>query len=161
MVGTVFEDKAVSIHAPAWEATLYSCRLTPIFQVSIHAPAWEATGYYQRFNARKISFNPRPRMGGDMRLSRPLVNLAVSIHAPAWEATTPLFNPADTSAVSIHAPAWEATNCCRLSKTVYSFQSTPPHGRRHHAADKFGIFLVFQSTPPHGRRRNMTRRCIW
>ena len=34
---------SVSIHAPAWGATLPDCRYWVVIDVSIHAPAWGAT----------------------------------------------------------------------------------------------------------------------
>ncbi len=60
--GTV---QVVSIHAPAWGATVDDRDYLEQFCVSIHAPAWGATD------------DPveRARIG------------AVSIHAPAWGAT--------------------------------------------------------------------------
>ena len=38
-----WRDQQVSIHAPAWGATIVSCRISYRFFVSIHAPAWGAT----------------------------------------------------------------------------------------------------------------------
>ena len=55
----------VSIHAPAWGATLRQNNLCHTFRVSIHAPAWGATCNEFIFSCRK----------------------RVSIHAPAWGAT--------------------------------------------------------------------------
>ena len=55
----------VSIHAPAWGATLGSCSNNIDINVSIHAPAWGAT----------------PTTDANARY------LDVSIHAPAWGAT--------------------------------------------------------------------------
>ncbi|ABC78609.1 hypothetical cytosolic protein [Syntrophus aciditrophicus SB] len=77
----------VSIHAPAWGATLDCRGETLTLKVSIHAPAWGATltsvpsGIDSRFQSTPPhggrhapacprfriagSFNPRPRMGGD------------------------------------------------------------------------------------------------
>ena len=55
----------VTIHAPAWGATLLSHKLLSMIYVSIHAPAWGATKagcFFRRL-------------------------IAVSIHAPAWGAT--------------------------------------------------------------------------
>ncbi len=55
----------VSIHAPAWGATVKHGCVGLTFSVSIHAPAWGATDYKTAF----------PRV------------TEVSIHAPAWGAT--------------------------------------------------------------------------
>ena len=78
---------------------------------------------------------------------------------------------------SIHAPAREATMATITpARPAIWFQSTPPHGRRHHGkhhvtrlCESFNPRLrtggdasrasscmrsqLFQSTPPHGRRR--------
>ena len=100
----------VSIHAPAWGATLNCVYYEPYPCVSIHAPAWGATcsgapGENCRtgFNPRprmggnncsapntvspSSSFNPRPRMGGNERGAGGGGRFEVSIHAPAWGAT--------------------------------------------------------------------------
>ncbi len=81
-----------------------------VFAVSIHAPAWGATLF-----AGDIFFQPcafqstRPR--GARRNRKIVSTLAslVSIHAPAWGATilTPYVEL--VGKVSIHAPAWGAT----------------------------------------------------
>ena len=79
----------VSIHAPAWGATLFRFSKRLGCHVSIHAPAWGATAQLRV-------------------LSRPLL---VSIHAPAWGATPiPVLEKTGIT-VSIHAPAWGATAC--------------------------------------------------
>ena len=55
----------VSIHAPAWRATIvllcFSCQSS----VSIHAPAWRATLANKIAISTGYGFNPRPRMEGD------------------------------------------------------------------------------------------------
>ena len=104
-----------------------------IFYVSIHAPAWGATlngliGY--RCSG---SFNPRARVGRDRMIGMicfsPAVfqstrprgarlfarlswspSLHVSIHAPAWGATKAVLLLSSLPHVSIHAPAWGATS---------------------------------------------------
>ena len=55
----------VSIHAPAWGATVASDSKVMALSVSIHAPAWGATLYTPTDRSEWI----------------------VSIHAPAWGAT--------------------------------------------------------------------------
>ena len=57
--------KTVSIHAPAWGATLGALDLNELARVSIHAPAWGATRENISLEIQEI----------------------VSIHAPAWGAT--------------------------------------------------------------------------
>ena len=59
-------DTNISIHAPAWGATIYGCGPTSVFlQISIHAPAWGAT---------VLSWDKNK-------------GFLISIHAPAWGAT--------------------------------------------------------------------------
>ena len=100
----------ISIHAPAWGATvLLMLDASPvIFQstlphgerparrprrgrdrlISIHAPAWGATGFAVAF-----------WFAADL----------ISIHAPAWGATRGIPDPGRQQHISIHAPAWGAT----------------------------------------------------
>ena len=122
----------VSIHAPAWGATLSVCSCSVGLWVSIHAPAWGAT-FFIFFIFFIKCFNPRPRMGGDniyyhmgsmvIRFQstpphggRPkkgkkfYTKPEVSIHAPAWGATTGRGGLKIAHEVSIHAPAWGATD---------------------------------------------------
>ena len=82
-----FAFRVVSIHAPAWGATLRCFILSARVIVSIHAPAWGATS-----------------SRADLHWQAP-----VSIHAPAWGATPRAFFSTVFNAVSIHAPAWGAT----------------------------------------------------
>ena len=101
--------------------------------VSIHAPAWGATlrfdcgvAFYSCFNPRArvgrddavlkasrtlVGFNPRARVGRDALASgRGALRKYVSIHAPAWGATYRGRRlPPNQIQVSIHAPAWGAT----------------------------------------------------
>ena len=81
-------DLMVSIHAPAWGATLKSSVKKKQTIVSIHAPAWGAT---------------LPCVA--MR-----IKMQVSIHAPAWGATFCNGKFSGLYIVSIHAPAWGATS---------------------------------------------------
>src|SRR5690606_35673289 len=78
--------------------------------VSIHAPAWGATMRSGPRPVRVASFNPRPRVGGDATSANGvMVVISVSIHAPAWGATGGRQADGPGQAVSIHAPAWGAT----------------------------------------------------
>ncbi len=134
----VLHPPRVSIHAPAWEATIDLQERHYRQCVSIHAPAWEATRRASGPTPHgSSSFNPRPRVGGDFRSANnsPLqysFNPRPRVGGDAcrrWHPASPL--------VSIHAPAWEATPSAPVT----------PGGRR-----------VFQSTPPRGRRRTFCRR---
>ena len=86
---TGFTDNlyVVSIHAPAWGATVLEHGLRGHRGVLIHAPAWGATC----FKCARYSVSD------------------VSIHAPAWGATAELVSSGGPFLVSIHAPAWGAT----------------------------------------------------
>ena len=61
-------DAVVSIHAPAWGATHELAGRLLNLDVSIHAPAWGATPLDFRRCPADGCFNPRPRMGGDVKL---------------------------------------------------------------------------------------------
>ena len=104
------DRSGVSIHAPAWGATLcqkhYS--LSKKSKVSIHAPAWGAT--YNRFVANL----PEP----------------VSIHAPAWGATQPAEGGVVESG-GFNPRARMGRDPENQDKgLVNQFQSTRPHGAR-------------------------------
>ena len=124
--------KIVSIHAPAWGATVSAAWADIIEDVSIHAPAWGATGRGDGKGSRRSCFNPRTRVGCDVILGEQQRRLgAVSIHAPAWGATagrghtdqrTEGFNPRTRVGCDISAA---------LSlRPLKMFQSTHPRGVR-------------------------------
>ena len=98
---------AVSIHAPAWGATSVMSTTASIIGFQSTPPHG---GRLVRLLTilSELSFNPRPRMGGDRLRLHQLRPADVSIHAPAWGATL--------STVAVVAPS--------------AFQSTPPHGGR-------------------------------
>ena len=64
---TITSIKRISIHAPAWGATTYSSIINPARTISIHAPAWGATPAPMSRAATMAYFNPRTRMGCDVR----------------------------------------------------------------------------------------------
>ena len=134
----------VSIHAPAWGATVMTARLASLLSgfnprsrmgsdlpspgicngrsgVSIHAPAWGATSAAQKAHCEA----------------------QVSIHAPAWGATYPLDPDMLTYEVSIHAPAWGATVFIRCWLKQKVFQSTLPHGERLDPCVSSGVLTRF------------------
>ncbi len=137
---SILPSHYVSIHAPAWGATLSLLALFERQGVSIHAPAWGATGSTWGLVCIYLCFNPRPRVGGDLFT---LVNRSF----------------------------------------CFTFQSTPPRGGRHPhlslqnphppsfnprprvGGDKLSInclslFSLFQSTPPRGGRRVSERSSL-
>ena len=142
-----------------------------LLMVSIHAPAWGATMPLAACYQLK-RFNPRTRVGCDaliclvqksywfqsthprgvrLRWHTASVAKAVSIHAPAWGATcmSPL---ARLFLVSIHAPAWGAT----FSRVGYSIAHivsihAPAWGATMPITSLVNL-PVFQSTHPRGVR---------
>jgi len=127
----VYRRIYVSIHAPAWGATAETGSTAGAVVVSIHAPAWGATRAHKRQRPATRSFNPRPRMGGDV------LKIYGGAFMAKFQSTPPHGgrhrNPADQG-----------------SRPV--FQSTPPHGGRRNAAGLRARQGWFQSTPPHGGR---------
>ncbi len=145
--------------------------------VSIHAPAWGATGRRRQPSSIDDSFNPRPRVGGDVRAAeRGRRACQVSIHAPAWGATRRRMLTGSDSAVSIHAPAWGATAACTARPSQIGFNPRPrvggDRGRVPRWPSELAVSIhapawgattrggsargqrsMFQSTPPRGGRR--------
>ena len=124
----------VSIHAPAWGATLRPTAgptsprsFNPRTRVGCdrhqHPPLWPLPRFQSTHprGVRRIrsngsawhpsSFNPRTRVGCDrVGQCHHALTEKVSIHAPAWGATSTDDDLAGRlSWVSIHAPAWGAT----------------------------------------------------
>ena len=121
----------VSIHAPAWGATLVVKPV--IFQrhVSIHAPAWGATMSFPYNSSSDI----------------------VSIHAPAWGATPEAWTSRERDSVSIHAPAWGATfGPGAHGRNVDCFNPRPRVGGDPRRELDPSDLDLFQSTPPRGGR---------
>ena len=121
----------VSIHAPAWGATIAPERQAVSALVSIHAPAWGATPAPALKIATGACFNPRARVGRDRgrpgtpcRRSRfnPRARVGRDQISSRIILTRSSFNPRarvgrdgparrrlSVHRVSIHAPAWGAT----------------------------------------------------
>ena len=134
----VYKSGNVSIHAPAWGATLLTKWRQTRAIVSIHAPAWGAT--------LLTADIPPP--------------IIVSIHAPAWGATFPKTSVGITYVFqSTHPHGVRPKSTKRLETQLTMFQSTHPHGVRQAAIIAKESELKFQSTHPHGvRRTNRTYR---
>ena len=102
----------VSIHAPAWGATRTApARLDPHYRVSIHAPAWGATREKTRHDLRRCWFqSTHPR--GVRRDPHYITSRNPGGFNPRTRVgcdTIHLFIPFTIYWVSIHAPAWGAT----------------------------------------------------
>ena len=103
-------------------------------------------------------FNPRSRMGSDLRVPVGFPVDLISIHASAWGAT---YRDGITTLqliISIHAPAWGATDGNAEILLQARFQSTLPHGERHYRLVDNDCMMLFQSTLPHGERPRYPRR---
>ena len=82
----------------------------PINLISIHAPAWGATYFETPKTESSAHFNPRARVGRDLRALKAAQAKDISIHAPAWGATGDYGDERGGAVISIHAPAWGATH---------------------------------------------------
>ena len=111
---------AVSIHAPAREAT--PGRL-PAFRnvcVSIHAPAREATPLHRPEAARNVRFNPRPRAGGDPS-SRCSLHAYKSFQSTPPRGRRPKSTPACWPTARFN-PRPRAGGDCACAKHLHSLQ---------------------------------------
>ena len=99
----------VSIHAPArGRRRINLASSGPIISFN---PRPRAGGDVKNTVAQTLkSFNPRPRAGGDVQRSRHWKLTCVSIHAPARGATSTIELSRVRQRVSIHAPARGATD---------------------------------------------------
>ena len=123
--------RGVSIHAPAWGATLRGGLRLGRRHVSIHAPAWGATLNANNHCLIVASFNPRARVGRD-DLPNPSVTICGSFNPRARVGRDGLHSCESARVtVSIHAPAWGATSTpIRFRHKPILFQSTRPRGAR-------------------------------
>ena len=124
----------------------------------------------------RVSFNPRPRAGGDVRV--PLISTLDQSFNPRPRAGGDYGNLVRDviCKVSIHAPARGATNAAGWDRPVCQrfnprpraggdtspsprmqqssvFQSTPPRGGRQVWLSVLAVHNWFQSTPPRGGRQ--------
>ena len=145
-------DRNISIHAPAWGATLcQGCgMLREEFQSTRPRGARHAL---HGAKCRQKYFNPRARVGRDtglfssgtrFRHFNPRARVGRDWQRIADGRIFP---------ISIHAPAWGATIRTPKPSTFSRFQSTRPRGARHGFSPKMGAFIQFQSTRPRGARR--------
>ena len=77
--------------------------------VSIHAPAWGATVYWICVKLLLRSFNPRTRMGCDTMCRQTLHKVVGFNPRTRMGCDLPGLGTKPLSKVSIHAPAWGAT----------------------------------------------------
>ena len=100
--------------------------------VSIHAPAWGATISLIALHPFGECFNSRARMGRDIKTLWQAINKKdVSIHAPAWGATLPEeWTPGQGPCFNSRARMGRDNSFFWQCRTV-GFQFTRPHGARH------------------------------
>ena len=105
-----YKTEVVSIHALAWRATV-SLKLTLSLLRSFNPrPRVEGDMDWLKEILKKAGFNPRPRVEGDMCSGLVFTeHKRVSIHALAWRATKENEDSLISKIVSIHALAWRAT----------------------------------------------------
>ena len=99
----------VSIHAPAWGATMQSITPAVTYAVSIHAPAWGATKYYLwicRFVLFQSTLPHGERHGPKIHV---FADAMFQSTLPHGERRFLVGRMDRRSLVSIHAPAWGAT----------------------------------------------------
>ena len=99
----------ISIHAPAWGATVYGILAAPPCTISIHAPAWGATDYSMVIQEME----------------------SISIHAPAWGATLyKLVEFVEFFQFQSTHPRGVRPLCVSSIRFWGGFQSTHPRGVR-------------------------------
>ena len=167
--------RQISIHAPAWGATLPPLSTRRWIMISIHAPAWGATGQQQRLNAmwefqstlphgerpiirlnpfRRIDFNPRSRMGSDLFCHfAACIGKGFQSTLPHGERHHPQGHVRALRGISIHAPAWGATGSEADVLRADLISIHAPAWGTTRACDDIGREVErFQSTLPHGER---------
>ena len=123
------------------------------YTVSIHAPAWGATMGLLTTIRHALFQSTRPRGARQENQSHSDKQSQVSIHAPAWGATAPGSKTACRLADSSNAPAWGATPSRLLSpQTLTCFNPRARVGRDAAAFSSFLQSEQFQSTRPRGAR---------
>jgi len=106
--------------------------------------------------ALQTSFNPRPRMGGDLSMAFTLVaSIVVSIHAPAWGATA-VARPARGWWLCFNPRPRMGGDYGKQSQCGWAdgFNPRPRMGGDTNSSNVMAVMLRFQSTPPHGGRQH-------
>ena len=62
-----------------------------------------------------FDFNPRSRVGNDIKYNNNNFAIRISIHVPAWGTTCCIFIKVLFKSISIHVPAWGTTSVTGLS----------------------------------------------
>ena len=147
-------DHGVSIHAPAWGATLYRfprISMFRLFQSTHPRGVRQQQGHHHAHDASR--FNPRTRVGCDIMGHQFFDNhIEFQSTHPRGVRRVYLSQLSAGRRVSIHAPAWGATsNISRSSLSILVFQSTHPRGvRRAMRTNRFRRFFVSIHAPAWG-----------
>ncbi len=150
-VRAVNRECIVSIHAPARGATSNSAVSSMTERMFQSTPPRGGRLNRTRSKSTTLSFNPRPRAGGDIITTIGLITqLAVSIHAPARGATFALPEFDRLGKFQSTPPRGGRPSCGRVSIRHLMFQSTPPRGGRHQRAFISGSFSSFNPRPRAG-----------
>ena len=127
-------------------------------KVSIHAPAWGATLLARVQHQGHCGFNPRTRVGCDWSVARPWACGAGFNPRTRVGCDLETLQREGFAEVSIHAPAWGATAAAVTMMRPSAFQSTHPRGVRQGPFCGQGRAVVFQSTHPRGVRHREKRQ---
>ncbi len=143
----------VSIHAPAWGATVFDLARFSIKEFQSTLPHGERLVSIFRWTKDSKFQSTLPhgeRLHIRLSVMTGLVFQSTLPHGERHHWHVYLHYVLQ---VSIHAPAWGATSFTMLSSFIFRFQSTLPHGERLKAAAGTIVTMLFQSTLPHGERR--------
>ena len=115
---------------PRGERLIGTSSLFADSQVSIHAPAWGATIPPSFIGCASLFQSTLPR--GERHLHAKLGDIGFMFQStlPRGERHLYRYKPIKDKFVSIHAPAWGATMYAYCDKSMYKFQSTLPRGER-------------------------------
>ena len=115
----LFPDRHVSIHVPAWGATIKGMAIAWASLSFNPRPRMGGDAQYRVTIEHVEGFNPRPRMGGDGNLPDSILHMSVFQSMPPHGGRhrnkiikRPVFQ------VSIHAPAWGATQSRSFSRQI-------------------------------------------
>ena len=147
------DTNAVSIRAPALGATLGWTGNSRPSQVSIRAPALGATASIRYWHHWQMSFNPRPRTGGDPVYAS-LITAGCRFNPRPRTGGDIVRDGADERRAGFNPRP--RTGGDRNSKPPLpvpaQFQSAPPHWGRPFLAIWSSSTHLFQSAPPHWGR---------
>ena len=149
----------VSIHAPAWGATLRSALTTTSSMFQSTHPRGVRLLDLSHIIVHRVEFqstHPRGVRHSEFGAVR-VVDVFQSTHPRGVRPKSGSL-PQSSPRVSIHAPAWGATSARKDSRLPPSFQSTHPRGVRHGRDEGRWAEGGFQSTHPRGVRHLKAER---